>query len=136
LADADDSRRGNPRAWLRRTDTRKEHRRLEVLEQIAHQIRDISGCLTDTIWERPGAFPLDPALPTPLSTACRAVAELLAGEDPGERDEADAAVRRLLDAVHARSIDADTIAGPGVLTAMHLQRIVLLVGTADGQESG
>ena len=135
LADADESRRGNPRAWLRHTDTGREHRRLELLEEIAHQIRDISGCLTDTIWERPGAFPLDPELVTPLSVACRRVAELLDGEDPDERDHADAAVTALLQAVHARSIDADAITGPGVLTAMHLQRILLLVEPADDQPS-
>lgn len=128
LADADESRRGNPRAWVRQTDTRREHSRLEVLEEIAHQIRDISGCLTDTIWERPGAFPLDPALPKPLSEACRAVAALIDGEEDDERDVAEAAVRDLVEAVHARSVDSDSIAGPGVLTAMHLQRILLLAG--------
>ena len=127
LADADESQRGNPRSWVRSADTRREHRRLEVLEEIAHQIRDISGCLTDTIWERPGGFPLDAELEAPLAAACQAVADLLDSEDPDDRKKADAAVRALLEAVHIRSIDADAIAGPGVLVAMHLQRIVLLV---------
>jgi uncharacterized membrane protein YgaE (UPF0421/DUF939 family) len=131
LAEADESRLGNPRAWRQHADTQDQHRRLEVLEEIAHQIRDISGCLTDTIWERPGAFPLDAELEAPLAAACRAAADLLDSADPDDRDRADDAVRTLLDAVHIRSIDADTIAGPGVLTAMHLQRIVLLVDPAD-----
>jgi hypothetical protein len=44
-------------------------------------------------------------------------------------------VHDLLQAVHARSIDADAITGPGVLTAMHLQRILLLVQPTEDQQS-
>ncbi|MBM7466566.1 FUSC family protein [Microbacterium esteraromaticum] len=130
LAEADESRRGNPRAWRGRADTSDEHAKLEVLVEVAHQIRDVSGCLSDTINKRPSSFPLDPELVEPLSDACSAVADLLGG-DPEEAGElharASEAVDRLYRAVHARSLEMDAVAGPGVLSAMHLQRILSML---------
>ncbi|MFD5213589.1 aromatic acid exporter family protein [Microbacterium sp. NPDC058345] len=136
LADADDSRRGNPRAWLRRTDTSDDHVRLEMLDDVAHQIRDISGCIGDTIWSRPAALELDAEVVEPLSQACLAVAEVLA-PDPGDEEgsvlRATAAerVEDLLRTVHDRSMDVGTVTGPGVLTAMHLRRILLMLTPED-----
>ncbi|WP_259363109.1 FUSC family protein [Microbacterium esteraromaticum] len=138
LAEADESRRGNPRAWRGRADTSEEHARLEVLVEVAHQIRDVSGCLSDTINGRPSAFPLDPELVEPLSRACSAVADVL-GAEAGEAVElhvrASDAVQTLLRAVHARSIEMDAVAGPGVLSAMHLQRILGMLAPADGDDA-
>ena len=134
LDEADDSARGNPRAWRRGIDTSAEHARLELLVEVVHQIRDISGCLSDTINDRPGAFPLDPELVDPLADACRALADVLAG-DPVDLEQLHAsasdAVQRLLRAVHARSIETDAVTGPGVLSAMHLQRILLMLEPVD-----
>lgn len=65
LGDADESSRGNPRAWRGRGNTREVHERLDELDMITHHIRDISGCLADTIWERPAGLALDPALVAP-----------------------------------------------------------------------
>ncbi|MEJ1088114.1 aromatic acid exporter family protein [Microbacterium sp. Mu-80] len=141
LAEADDSRRGNPRAWRRHSDRQEQHAQLERLGEIAYQIRDISGCLGDTIWDRPGALPLDAEIVDPLSRACHAVAEYLedrthAGEDDQLAARASDAVDQLVHAVHTRSIDVDLILGPGVLTAMHLQRILLIAEqTSDDPES-
>ena len=137
LAEADESRRGNPRAWRGRADTSAEHARLELLVEVAHQIRDISGCLSDTINERPSAFPLDPEVVEPLSNACRAVADVLGG-DPEEIDDLHAraaeTVGQLYRAVHARSLETDAVAGPGVLSAMHLQRILGLLEPVPADE--
>lgn len=130
LIEADESRRGNPRAWHGRGDTSEEHARLETLVEVAHQIRDVSGCLSDTINDRPSAFPLDPALVDPLAAACQAVADLLGGEDEDVEQlhaHAAEAVDVLLRAVHARSVETDAVAGPGVLSAMHLQRILSML---------
>ena len=139
LTEADESRRGNPRAWRGRADTRAEHARLEMLVEVVHQIRDISGCLSDTINERPSAFPLDPELVEPLSAACSAVADLLGG-GPEEVDElharASEAVDQLYRAVHARSLEMDAVAGPGVLSAMHLQRILGMLEPVPVDEDG
>ncbi|MFJ4044267.1 FUSC family protein [Microbacterium sp. NPDC089987] len=140
VAEADESRRGNPRAWRGRADTSREHARLEMLVEVAHQIRDVSGCLSDTINDRPSAFPLDPELVDPLAAACQAVADLLAGaaEDAGDlHARATEAVEALLRAVHTRSLETDAIAGPGVLSAMHLQRILLMLAPeADAESEG
>lgn len=148
LAEADESRRGNPRARGWRGDTKHIHEELERLDRIAHLIRDISDATADTIWERPAALSLDPALPEPLSAACHAVADVIALDDPqsaeGHRVRADAAraIRLLLEVVDDRTIEVHRSMGTGVLTAMHLRRILIVsVGSSsdardDGQEDG
>ncbi|MCI1018619.1 FUSC family protein [Microbacterium sp. C5A9] len=134
LSEADDSRRGNVRARGRRGETRHIHAELEALDRIAHLIRDISDEIADTIWDRPGALDLDPALPDPLSTACHAVAEVIAQQEPltsedhRRRGEAARAIRELLETVDDRTIDVRRSMGPGVLAAMHLRRILILSG--------
>ncbi|WP_223623727.1 aromatic acid exporter family protein [Microbacterium sp. EST19A] len=134
LAEADESRRGNLRAWGRRGETAHIHGQLATLDRVAHLIRDISDATADTIWERPAALPLDAALPEPLSEACHAVADVIAQEDPSsseghrQRSEAAGAIRRLLELVDDRTLDVHRSMGPGVLTAMHLRRILILSG--------
>lgn len=134
LTEADESRRGNLRARGRRGETQHIHEQLATLDRVAHLIRDISDATADTIWERPAALPLDPALPEPLSEACHAVADVIAQEDPSsseghrQRSEAAGAVRRLLELVDDRTLDVGRSMGPGVLTSMHLRRILILSG--------
>lgn len=142
LSDADDSRRGNPRARGRRGETQHIHEELGRLDRIAHLIRDISDEIADTIWDRPGALELDPALPEPLSAACHAVADVIAQEEPltaadhRARGEAARAIRVLLETVDDRTIDVRRSMGPGVLAAMHLRRILILSGHRDRDDDG
>ena len=132
LMEADDSRRGNPRALLRRADPRDVWAEMDALDTIAHHIRDISVTIADTIWDGPAALDLDPALPQPLTAACRAVADALpVGADDSSqahrlRAEAARAVRHLLETVDDRTLQQGRSMGPGVLTAMHLRRILML----------
>ncbi|MFF7291686.1 aromatic acid exporter family protein [Microbacterium sp. NPDC008134] len=132
LVEADESRRGNPRAWGRRAATDDAHAQLEALERIAQHIRDVSDTVADTIWGRPGAIDLDPALPAPLTDACHAVAEVISLQDADSPDahrvrgEATRAVRLLLETVDDRTIELRRSIGPGVLAAMHLRRILIL----------
>jgi len=134
LAEADESRRGNPRAMRGRGQTRDVHAQLDALDRIAHHIRDISDSIADTIWDRPAALELDPALPEPLTAACHAVADVIALDDDGSaevhraRGAAARAVRLLLETVDDRTLQVRRSMGPGVLTAMHLRRILILSG--------
>lgn len=140
LAEADDSRRGNPRARGRRAETRHIHEELARLDRIAHLIRDISDEIADTIWDRPGALDLDPALPEPLSVACHSVAEVIAQQDPVDaadhraRAEAARAIRVLLGTVDDRTMKQHRSMGPGVLAAMHLRRILIVSGHREPDE--
>lgn len=140
LAEADESRRGNPRARGRRGETHQIHDELATLDRIAYLIRDISDATADTIWGRPAALPLDAALPEPLSAACHAVAEVIAQHDLStneghrQRGEAARAIRHLLELVDDRTLDARRSMGPGVLIAMHLRRILILSAPADDAE--
>lgn len=139
LVEADESLRGNPRAWRRHEGTDDAHAQLEALDRISQQIRDISETIADTIWDRPGAISLDPALPEPLSAACHAVAGALAIDD---REAAEAhrarahaarAVRALVEAVDDATRSVGRTTGPGVLAAMHLRRILILSRPRTGQ---
>jgi len=140
LAEADESVRYNPRARRRHVRTAHIHEELSTLDRIAHLIRDIADSTADTIWDRPAAIPLDPALPEPLSAACHAVADVIAEPEPGSseahrrRGEAARAIRLLLERVDDRTIDARSSMGPGVLTAMHLRRILILSGAGADRE--
>lgn len=132
LVEADESRRGNPRAWRQRGATDDAHAQLQALDRISQQIRDIADTLADTIWDRPGALDLDPSLPDPLAAALRAVADVLALDEPDSpeahriRAEATRAVRLLVETVDETTLQQGRSLGPGVLTAMHLRRIIIL----------
>lgn len=135
LTEADESRRGNPRAKGHHSRIRQSHGELAALDRIAHLIRDISDEIADTIWERPSGLALDPALPEPLSAACHAVADVVkrgdasSSDDHLARGEAARAIRLLLETVDDRTVDVRRSMGPGVLTAMHLRRILILSRT-------
>lgn len=133
LADADDSRRGNPRALLTRGAHPQDVRAsLDALDAIAHHIRDMSDAIADTIWDRPAALELDSALLEPLTAACDAVADALAlgavesPEAHRARGQAARAVRQLLETVDDRTMEVRRSMGPGVLAVMHLRRILIL----------
>lgn len=138
LADADDSRRGNPRALLTRARPRDVWAEMDALDAITHHIRDISDAIADIIWERPAALALDAALAEPLTAACHAVADALAfgADDSSEahlaRGQAARALRHLLETVDDRTIEVRRSMGPGVLTAMHLRRILILARPVPG----
>lgn len=140
LAEADRSRRGNPRAVGGRHGTQAAHERLETLESIAVRVRDISDALEDVVRERPAAFPLDRELVPAIAHACQATAAAIAvngADDPPAhraREAAAQAVRLLVNALEAGQESARSILGPGVLVATHLRRIVVLLHARSGRK--
>ena len=133
LNEADESRKGNPRALFHRRDVEEDRRRLEALDMMVHHIRDVSGALSDTIWRRRGALTFDEELVEPLGAACHAVATAIE-QDASEserrhRASAEAAreVRLLVERVDERTLAVGRAMGPGVLTAMHLRRVLILL---------
>jgi hypothetical protein len=140
LAEADRSRRGNPRARGGRHDTETAHARLETLESVAVRVRDISDALEDVVRERATAFPLDPDLIPVIGRACQATAGAIAviGSEDRHAHRARAAaahdVRLLVDALDAGQASARSILGPGVLVATHLRRIIVLLHVVPGKE--
>lgn len=131
LVEADESRKGNPRALLHRSSSQTDHRRLAMLDEILFHVRDMTGALAETIWERPGAMRFDAALSAPLSGACHAVADAIehADDDSPEAHRAVGgaarAVRHLVQVVDERTAAVSRTMGPGVLVAMHLRRILV-----------
>ena len=133
LAEADRSRKGNPRALGGRHATDSAHMHLETLESVAVRVRDISDALEDVVRERPTAFPLDPTLIPLIGRACQATAgaiSVIGSSDGGAhraRESAAREVRILVEALDAGQPAAHSILGPGVLVATHLRRIIVLL---------
>jgi len=134
LAEADESRKGNPRALLHRRDVGQDQARLEVLEAVAFHVRDLSAVLADTVWEQPGSLGFDEVLTAPLSRACVAVADAIEHHEHGPdqsasthraRGEAARSIRELVQTVDATTALDGSAMGPGVYTAMHLRRILM-----------
>ncbi len=135
LADADESRKGNPRVLLHRHDIRRDHERLRVLEILAFHVRDISAVLADAVWNRPGSLALSPELETPVGEACAAVADAIEHgrgmqDAPGAAEHrtsgvAARAVRQLVQTVNEAAASEGSSLGPGVFAAMHLRRILM-----------
>ncbi|MBO0984393.1 FUSC family protein [Rathayibacter sp. SD072] len=140
LVEADESRKGNPRALLHRRDSRSDHARLAALDTILFHVRDLTAALADTMWDRPGALRFDAELTHPLAEACRAVGDAIdrhgdASPEAHRRlGEAVRAVRILVQAVDERSVAAGSALGPGVLVALHLRRIVVLLAHRGDEE--
>ncbi|WP_086514326.1 FUSC family protein [Clavibacter michiganensis] len=141
LTQADESRKGNPRALVNKRDVRIDHARLEAMDQIVFHVRDVSASLADTIWHERGALGLDHEVTGPIRDACHAVAGVLDLDDPDSPErhramgEAARRVRLLVQAVDRRSQELGQAMGPGVLTAMHLKRVLHHLEPIDAAES-
>ncbi|PPF53713.1 FUSC family protein [Clavibacter michiganensis] len=141
LREADESRKGNPRALVNKRDVRIDHARLEAMDQIVWHVRDVSAALADTIWQQRGSSALDRDVAAPVRAACHAVADVLDLDDPDSPErhramgEAARRVRLLVEAVDRRSQELGRAMGPGVLTAMHLKRVLRHLEPVDAAES-
>lgn len=132
IHEADDSRKGNPRALRHRRNLHADFLDLAALENISFHIRDLTEILAGGAWGKP--FPVDlPAdLCPPLSEAMNSVAVVLMEWDSKSGDTAaldDAGV--VLDVLMSRLDErrgsgADSVAATGAIV-IALRRIVAAV---------
>jgi hypothetical protein len=132
VGDADESRKGNPRARLHKRDLGEDYRDLEALERITFYIRDLTEVLAAAIWDAPFHSEVPERLREPLSTTFHAVAEVLSIRNSGE-DISDAirAADSAADELIAR-LDEDHDSAPSTLSpvasvAMDLRRILAIM---------
>jgi hypothetical protein len=128
VRDADESRRGNPRARLHQRNLDEDYRNLEGLERITFYVRDLTEVLAAAIWDAPFHSEVPDRLREPLSEALHAVAEVLSAYNSGEGvDETVRAADAAADALIAR-LDEDrsapSVLSPVASVAMDLRRIL------------
>ncbi|HEV7949915.1 MAG TPA: FUSC family protein [Glaciihabitans sp.] len=99
IQDADDSRKGNPRAKLHAHDLTSGQQELVGLETVTFYARDITEILADTVWGGPIKVTLDYELCDPISDGFTAIAEVLRlSGGPAEKRDVEAFTRAVDDA--------------------------------------
>jgi hypothetical protein len=105
LAEADESRRINPRARIRPHDLSTDYDDLAALENVTFYVRDFTDVLAGAAWGTPVPVELPDALRPPLAVAARATATVVTEWDTGAMSldtlqAADDAVAAVTDAIH------------------------------------
>lgn len=132
VAQADESRKLNPRARLHHRDLEKDYEDLADLETMTFHVRDLTQVLAAAIWESPFPAELPQDLREPLSDTIHAVADVLtlrnAGEDLTEGvDAADGALRTLLERLDQQRDVDPSVLSPAASVAMDLRRILAIM---------
>ena len=118
LADADESRRANPRARIRPRDLTGDYDDLAALENVTFYVRDLTDVLAGAAWGTPVPVELPDVLRPALSAATRATATLMQEWDAGDTnlatlEAANDAVAALADAINTnRDLGATAIVAP------------------------
>ena len=132
VGNADESRKGNPRARFHKRDLGEDYRDLEGLERITFYVRDLTEVLAAAIWDAPFHSEVPERLREPLSEAFSSVAEVLTTRNSGENvAEAIEAAEAAADTLIAR-LDEDRDSAPSTLSpvasvAMDLRRILAIM---------
>lgn len=143
IAEADESRRINPRARIRPHDLTTDYDDLSALENSTFYVRDFTDVLSGAAWGTPVPVELPDALRPPLAEAARAVAEVVSGWDTGGTtikplEDADESVKKLMEAIDDnRNLGADAI-GATTAAALDLKRTLAALRpgiTRDAKES-
>jgi hypothetical protein len=122
LAEADESRRINPRARIRPHDLSHDYDDLAALENATFYVRDFTDVLAGAAWGTPVPVELPDALRPPLAAAARATAAVIKEWDTGDTDletlnAADDAVAAVTQAIHdQRKLGANAIVAAGAAT--------------------
>ncbi|SEN94556.1 FUSC family protein [Cryobacterium sp. TMT1-3] len=134
---ADESRKGNPRAWFHRANLDTDYDALVALENVTFHIRNLTEVLAGMVWGKPIPLDLPPKLRPVLSEALHAVAAAVTAEaDRQLLDRADAAVEAILSAMqHEIGAGAATLS-PTAAIVIDLKRILVALGPkADREEA-
>ncbi|ANP74122.1 FUSC family protein [Cryobacterium arcticum] len=129
LAEADESRRINPRARIRPHDLSTDHDDLAALENVTFYVRDLTDVLAGAAWGTPVPVDLPAALRPPLSAAVRATAAVVIEWDTGSTSldtlhTAEEAVAAVTQAVHDhRELGADAVVAASA-AALDLTRML------------
>jgi hypothetical protein len=129
LAEADESRRINPRARIRPHDLTTDYDDLSALENSTFYVRDFTDVLAGAAWGTPVPVELPEALRPPLAKATHAVAEVVKGWDTGATNlgplnAADDAMAALMSAIDEnRELGAEAI-GAATAAALDLTRLL------------
>ena len=86
LAEADESRRANPRSRIRPRDLTTDYDDLAAMENVTFYVRDLTDVLAGAAWGTPVPVELPAELLPALSTATRATATLIQEWDAGSTD--------------------------------------------------
>ncbi|MGY4858339.1 FUSC family protein [Cryobacterium sp. AP23] len=122
LAEADESRRINPRARIRPHDLSSDYDDLAALENATFYVRDFTDVLAGAAWGTPVPVELPAALRPPLATAARATGAVVHEWDTGETsiaslEKAEAAVAAVTQAIHDhRELGAEAIVAASAAT--------------------
>ncbi|MCU1447403.1 MAG: hypothetical protein JWP54_3061 [Cryobacterium sp.] len=122
LAEADESRRINPRARIRPHDLRTDYDDLAALENATFYVRDLTDVLAGAAWGTPVPVELPAALRPPLAAAARATGAVVHEWDTGETslaslETAEAAVAAVTQAIHDhRELGAEAIVAASAAT--------------------
>jgi uncharacterized membrane protein YgaE (UPF0421/DUF939 family) len=136
LSEADESRKGNPRARLNRRNRRNldnDYSDLYDLESVTFHVRNITDVLAASIWERAFYAELSPEMCKPLSEVLASIADMLIAHNTDDTDAereaitaADAALHTLLDQLDRRIDNAPTSQSAAAAVAMDARRILAI----------
>ncbi len=128
---ADESRKGNPRAYLhsRRLLLTESLEDLSVLEAVAFYVRDVTEVLSTVIWGNDSKDRLDPKTCKPMSDCLQSLASLMSSWDVGTADQegfdqAREALDLLDSELKSSARQAEQSLTPGAAVAFDCERIL------------
>jgi len=140
IIDADDSRKGNPRARLHHRDMTDDYSDLYDLETITFHVRDLTDVIAASIWERQFAADLPEHTREPLSEALRAIGAVLiarnAGDDTADAvAAADAALQTALSRLDDSRDSSPSSLSTAASAAISARRIVAIMAQRAGEKN-
>ena len=138
LLDADDSRKGNPRARLHRRDMDGDYAELYDLETITFHVRDLTDVIAASIWERQFTADLPETMREPLSDALRAIGAVLIARNAGDQTAdavaaADSALQTALSRLDDHHDSTPSSLSTAASAAISARRIVAIMARAAEQ---